>query len=128
VDPRKIAAFCESELYARMRSARRLWREMPFSFSLPAEEVYADMPEGREAAGEAVLVQGVIDCLFEEEDGLVLVDYKTDAEKGRGWEAAAGEHRFQIETYGAAIGRILGRPVKEGYVWFVEGGLAVRIF
>jgi ATP-dependent helicase/nuclease subunit A len=127
VDPNKIAAFCQSELYARMRSARRLWREMPFSFSLPAEKVYADMPEAREAAGEAVLVQGVIDCLFEEEDGLVLLDYKTDAEKGR-WEAAAEEHRFQIETYGAAIGRILGRPVKEGYVWFVEGGLAVRIF
>lgn len=128
VDPAKIAAFCGSPLYARMRAARRLWREMPFSFRLPAEEVYADRPEAREAAGESVLVQGVIDCLFEEGDGLVLLDYKTDADRGIGWEMAAEEHRFQLETYGAAIGRILGRPVKEGHIWFVEGGLAVRLF
>src|SRR5690606_22982888 len=128
VDPAKIAAFCGSPLYARMRAARRLWREGPVSFRLPAEEVYADRPEAREAAGESVLVQGVIDCLFEEGDGLVLLDYKTDADRGIGWEMAAEEHRFQLETYGAAIGRILGRPVKEGHIWFVEGGLAVRLF
>jgi len=128
VDPAKIAAFCESPLHTRMRAARRLWREMPFSFRLPAEEVYADRPEARETAGESVLVQGVIDCLFEEGDGLVLLDYKTDADRGIGWEMTAEEHRFQLETYGAAIGRILGRPVKEGHVWFVEGGLAVRLF
>ncbi len=36
----------------------------------------------RSTIGETVLIQGVIDCLFEDELGLVLVDYKTDAVKG----------------------------------------------
>jgi len=127
IEAAKVAAFCASELYARMRSARRLWREMPFSFGLPAAEVYAAVPHGREAEGDTVLVQGVIDCLFEEDDGLVLIDYKTDADKGRSWPEAAEAHRFQIRTYGEAIARILRRPVKEGYVYFLEGGVAVRL-
>ncbi len=127
IEAAKVAAFCASELYARMRSARRLWREMPFSFGLPAAEVYAAVPHGREVEGDTVLVQGVIDCLFEEDDGLVLIDYKTDADKGRSWPEAAEAHRFQIRTYGEAIARILRRPVKEGYVYFLEGGVAVRL-
>ena len=55
--------------------------------SLPASVVYPDWQEGE----EEVLVQGVIDCLFEDEEGLVLVDYKTDAITGRfqnGFEGA----------------------------------------
>lgn len=119
-----IASFCRTELYERMCAARKVWREVPFSYGIPAGDAY---PEAGAAAGETVLIQGVIDCLFPEEDGLVLVDYKTDRVPLGNWEEAAEKHRFQIERYAQAIGDILGRPVKEGYVYFIDGERTVRL-
>ncbi|MBB6695491.1 UvrD-helicase domain-containing protein [Cohnella xylanilytica] len=120
-----IAAFCRTPLFERMCRASKTWREVPFSYGLPARSVYPGLDAG--AADEPVLIQGVIDCLFPEDDGLVLVDYKTDRVLGDAWEAAAEKHRFQIERYAEAIGGILGRKVKEGYVYFVDGGRSVRL-
>lgn len=126
VSAEAIAAFCRTDLYARMCAARQVWREMPFSYGMPVREAYPGTDAGG-AADEIVLIQGVIDCLFPEEDGLVLVDYKTDRVPLGNWEEAAEKHRFQIERYARAIGDILGRPVKEGYVYFVEGERTVRL-
>ncbi|THF72771.1 UvrD-helicase domain-containing protein [Cohnella fermenti] len=125
VDPAAIASFCRTPLYARMCAADMLWREVPFSYGLPAAAAYPAAGEGIEA--DTVLIQGVIDCLFPEADGLVLVDYKTDKARGGSWEQAAEKHRFQIERYAEAISAILGRPVKEGHVVFVDGGASVRL-
>lgn len=125
VQAESIAAFCRSPLFERMCRASKTWREVPFSYGLPARSVYPGLDAGE--TDEPVLIQGVIDCLFPEEDGLVLVDYKTDRVLGDAWEAAAEKHRFQIERYAEAIGGILGRKVKEGYVYFVDGGRSVRL-
>ncbi|MBB6678750.1 UvrD-helicase domain-containing protein [Cohnella lubricantis] len=119
-----IAAFCRTELYSRMCAARTVWREIPFSYGIPAGDAYSDAGA---AAEEIVLIQGVIDCLFPEEDGLVLVDYKTDRVPLGNWEEAAENHRFQIERYAKAIGDILGQRVKEGYIYFIEGERTVRL-
>ncbi|MBB6636219.1 UvrD-helicase domain-containing protein [Cohnella thailandensis] len=125
VDPSMIAAFCRTPLYERMCRAGKLWREVPFSYGLPAPSAYPAAGSGIEE--DTVLIQGVIDCLFPEEDGLVLIDYKTDNVWNGAWEEAAEKHRFQIERYAEAIAAILGRPVKEGYVVFVDGGECVRL-
>ncbi len=70
----RISALVDSPLGRRMRSAKRLWREAPFMINIPAAEVL-----GREdAPDETVAVQGVIDCFFEDENGITVIDYKTD--------------------------------------------------
>jgi ATP-dependent helicase/nuclease subunit A len=126
IEAKAVAAFCATPLYGRMRAASRVWREVPFTYGLDAAEVYPGRmePESR----ETVIIQGVIDCLFEEEDGLVLVDYKTDALKGQDAGDASERHRFQVEKYAEAARGILGVPVKEAYVYFFEGGQVVRLF
>jgi len=124
VDPAAVAAFCRTPLFRRMCASGRVWRELPFTCGVPAREVYGGMA-GIE--GETVIIQGVIDCLFAEEDGLVLIDYKTDALKGRSAEEAAGQHRFQVEKYAASAERILGIPVKEAYVYFFDGNALVPL-
>ena len=60
-----------------------------------------------------VLVQGIIDCLFEDEKGLVLVDYKTDGITDRfkgGFEEARPilekRYKVQIDLYTKAIEQI----------------------
>ena len=70
----KITQLLSSPIGIRMKKAKRLWRESPFMISVPASEI-----EGADAPpGETVAVQGVIDCFFEDEDGITLVDYKSD--------------------------------------------------
>ncbi|TJY43436.1 ATP-dependent helicase [Cohnella pontilimi] len=126
VQPADLEAFCRNALFGRMCRADRVWREVPFTYGIPSDVIYAAAMAG--GSDETVIIQGVIDCLFAESDGLVLVDYKTDELKGRSAAEAAEKHRFQVEKYGEAAGRILGRPVTEAYVYFFDGGQAVRLW
>ena len=107
-----------------MKVASSVQREVPFMMSLPANVAYPDWREGE----EEVLVQGVIDCLFEDEQGLVLIDYKTDAITGRfhnGFQGAkpilADRYRTQLELYTRAVEGILHKKVTERYLFFFDG-------
>lgn len=120
-----ISAFCQTSLYSRLCRASRVWREIPFTYGIPATSVYPDVI--KPSSEDTVIIQGVIDCLFAEEDGLVLIDYKTDVLKGVSGEEAAEKHRFQVERYSEAVGQILGKPVIEAYVYFFDGGITVRL-
>ncbi|WP_372662880.1 helicase-exonuclease AddAB subunit AddA [Cohnella sp.] len=120
-----VSAFCQTPLYNRLYLASQVWREIPFTYGIPAAAVYPGVVE--KSSEETVIIQGVIDCLFAEEDGLVLVDYKTDVLKGSTGTEAAEKHRFQVERYSEAVGSILGKPVKEAYVYFFDGGKTVRL-
>ncbi|MGD6817725.1 helicase-exonuclease AddAB subunit AddA [Metabacillus sp. 84] len=120
VDPDAIAAFFSSEIGKTMLSAKRILREVPFS--------YARAPE-QEAVPDNVLVQGVIDCLFEDEEGLTIVDFKTDAIKGRfpgGFADAESTMRdryeIQLRLYSEAIEAIYRRPVIRRVLFFFDTG------
>src|SRR5690606_712795 len=66
VDAASIAAFFASELGSRLLAARWVKREVPFSRTVPAERVHPQAAADPAAAAEPVLIQGVIDCLFED--------------------------------------------------------------
>lgn len=109
----EVSGFFGSELYRRMKDARdggRLFlREYRFNVELDAAD-FTDDPQRKKALeNESLLVQGVIDCVFEEKDGsLTVVDYKTDR-VGRSEEAVsefADRHRRQLGYYKTAIERI----------------------
>ncbi len=85
---------------------------------------YPDWREGE----EEVLVQGVIDCLFEDDRGLVLLDYKTDAITGRfqnGFQGAKSilveRYRTQLQLYTRAVEGILNKKVTNCYLFFFDG-------
>ncbi|GGG56200.1 helicase-exonuclease AddAB subunit AddA [Paenibacillus radicis (ex Gao et al. 2016)] len=124
IDLEAVASFFASRLGQRLLAARWVQREVPFSCMLPANRVY---PDAAGADQEPILIQGVIDCLFEDEAGLVLLDYKTDRIYMKEWERAAERHRFQLELYAEAIGAVLKRPVAECHVFFFDGGQSVKL-
>jgi ATP-dependent helicase/nuclease subunit A len=70
---------------------------------------------------DEILLQGVADCFFEEKDGIVVLDYKTDAvftdEEIRN---RAEHYRAQILSYSAALERITGKKVKEKILCFLR--------
>ena len=111
-----------SPLGKRMLAAADPLREFRFSLLLPADALYPG------AAGEELLLQGVVDCCLREEDGLVIIDYKTDRVKTEEEIAArAALYRGQLTAYAAALSRILGQPVKECVLFFLSAGRAVKL-
>lgn len=87
------------------------------------------MDNGRRTLDEAVLIQGVVDCLFREEGRLILLDYKSDAvlEHEGGLDGLKEKYRFQLELYSKALNDILGEPVSEIWLYFFDGGHAVKL-
>lgn len=148
IDAESIAGLLRSPLGELLRRADWVKREMPFSYGLPAAEAspqlggldvagagdaaQADAPAGaaiRELDGETVLIQGIVDCLFAADGKVYLLDYKSDRvlEHRGGTAALAESYRFQLELYAKAVEEITGMAVDEKWLYFFDGGQAVKL-
>lgn len=110
-----ILGFATSKSGERMRRAAGkglLWKEQPFVLGIPMEDVYPDMKEERR---EMVLIQGIIDVYFEEPEGLVVLDYKTD--RVRTGEELSRKYRAQLDYYARALEQITGKRVREKIIY-----------
>jgi len=108
------------------RSAGAIRREVPFVYALPLA-----------GTGESTIVRGVIDCLVESPEGIVLLDYKTDlgARRSSVRNTATGTpgpdilpadvaervpgYRVQVQLYATAASRIFQRPVARALLVFL---------
>ena len=118
VDPAALARLFAGALGRRL-VAGRVRRELPFGLLVAAGEVRPE-PAGR-SEDEPVLVQGVIDCLVEEEDGFLLVDWKTDR------VVDAERYRPQLDLYARAVETVFRRPVRDRYLYFLRAEEAVPL-
>ena len=100
-----ILAFLECSAGQRMhRCAKeeKLFKEQPFVLGMKED-------------GELILVQGIIDVYFEEEDGLVVLDYKTDRVRNAG--ELVERYHAQLEYYAKALEQLTGKKVKEKIIY-----------
>ena len=93
------------ECFKKAFQEKRLFREMHFMRALPFRALFPDRKEEDE-----VLLQGIIDAFIVEDDGIILVDYKTD--RVREGEELRERYRKQIMLYSDALEAILGKRVK----------------
>ena len=108
IDIENAAAFFGEEVGKRAARALRLEKEREFILQ-------------KEISGAKAIVQGIIDCYFEEEDGLVLVDYKNSFMGDRVSEdTIVDRYKGQIELYKEALEAAEGKPVKEAYLYLFE--------
>ncbi len=122
VDCRKLQAFLDSPLAQRIRSAAHVWREYPFALLLPATLYESSMDPS-----EQMLLQGVVDCCYETEAGLAIVDFKTDRIRP-GEEAQRAEvYRPQLEAYARALTEIFEMPVAEQILYFFATGTEISL-
>lgn len=120
IDLTPIARFFAGPLGRRLTTRTALVRrEMSFSLALPAGTVYPDLAETR-GRTETVLVQGSVDCLVDEDDGFLLIDFKTSP-------ANPDLEATQIRLYALAVQTIFHRPVKEAYLYFLPAGKHRRV-
>ena len=93
------------ECFKKAFQEKRLFREMHFMRALPFRALFPDRKEEDE-----VLLQGIVDAFIVEDDGIILVDYKTDRVKRE--EELRERYRKQIMLYSDALEAILGKRVK----------------
>ena len=113
IRPEDILAFLHCESGRRMSAAAaggKLYREQPFVLGVDASEIYP-----ADQSGETILVQGIIDVFFEETDGLVVLDYKTDRVKSG--QELKDKYRAQLDYYARALEQLLEKPVKEKIIY-----------
>ncbi|MFF2414078.1 helicase-exonuclease AddAB subunit AddA [Bacillus safensis] len=130
IDQEGIAAFFSTSIGQKLRKADWVKREVSFSMVLPVKEVYSHI----DAEGEPVLIQGMIDCLFETDGKLYLLDYKTDRVQGRftdGLEAAVPilkkRYETQIALYAKAVERLTNRTLEEKILYFFDGNIEISL-
>ena len=120
VDAEKILALFSSELGNRILHADSLRRE--FKFSILADAAAYDPA----AVGEQVMLQGVVDCFWQEPDGIVILDFKTDYIHGD-LQQKASRYAPQLRAYAQALSRIYQCPVKKTVLYFFSAGREVEI-
>ena len=74
-------------------------------------------------AKDGIILQGIIDCYFEEPKGIILVDYKTDyVAPGDGLDITRDRYKTQIDYYAYALEQITGKKVIEKYIYLFWNG------
>ena len=114
---KEILALTSSDLGKRMKKAAKnakLYKERQFVTGVPFSEM-----DKEAKTDDLVVVQGIIDVYFDEEDGMVLVDYKTDRVKEGEEGILIHRYHAQMESYKQALEKITGKNVKEIYIYSV---------
>ena len=109
VNERKVLNFLKDPIALRISEAQKkgaLYKEQPFVFGITADRLNKGFPEE-----EKVLIQGIIDLFFVEEDGIVLLDYKTD--RVQTGQELWGRYETQLDYYEEALCKVMNLPVKE---------------
>ncbi len=109
----KLIHFLQTQLAYRMWKAERegnLYKEQPFVFGIAANRLQDEFPED-----EKVLIQGIIDVFFVENNEIVLLDYKTDVIESLKdlWK----RYEVQMDYYGEALTKLWQLPIKEKYLY-----------
>ena len=126
IEREKIAELANSPLAERLRKAaaeKKLHRETPFVLALNATELYPGIEEN-----EKILVHGIIDCHFEENGKIIVLDFKSDRiPHSTSLAEWAKYHRVQLKIYEKAVAAATKMEVAEVLLYSFARGEAVAV-
>lgn len=121
VDCAALAEFFASPIGNQLRNAEHVLREFKFSI-LDDGSSFGDGLEG-----EKILLQGVVDCAILEEDGITVIDFKTDRITEKNLDEAVRNYSDQVNAYADALSRIFEKPIKRSCLYFFKLNRCVDI-
>ena len=120
VNPYKVSGFFRTKLGERLLKAHnngyKIYRELPFFREFKVTDLYVELDK-KIYKDEMLRLQGIIDCFFEDEDGVVLIDYKTDYVEAGSEEKILERYKIQIDLYSQTLEGILGKKVDGKYLY-----------
>ena len=111
-DCTKIANFFNTSVGQKLRTGTQALREFKFSI-LDDASTYNEQLDG-----ERILLQGVVDCALLENDGITVIDFKTDYVTEENLQKKIDYYFPQVQAYASALSRIYGMKVKASYLYF----------
>ena len=122
INPYKILEFTKSRIWKELQNAKEYYQEQPFYINVQAKEIYNENVE------EEILVQGIIDLYYiNDEDNLVLLDYKTDyVETGKEMDLI-DKYKKQLNLYKQALESSLQRKVNKVFIYSVYLGKEIEV-
>lgn len=117
----KLLQYTKSDLFKNLKTAKEVHKEEPFYININAKEL------SMKDINENILVQGIIDLYYiDEDDNIILVDYKTDYIKNDEHELVE-KYYEQLEIYKRALEQALGKRVYKTYIYSVYLGKSIEI-
>lgn len=113
VELETVNAFFDGELYSRLKNSKNVMREKQFEVMISDLDI--DIEELSQYNNTDGMLQGIADCIFEEDDGYVLIDYKTDNVKTI--DELKNHYTTQLLLYKKSFDIILDKPVKSCYIY-----------
>ncbi len=123
LDRAKLCKFFSSDLFKRISVSNQVYREKKFIIGMSPREFDENLPE--RFVDEKVIVQGILDCAFEEDGEIVIVDYKTDRVSDP--EQLRERYSGQLKIYEKAVRECLGKNVKETLLYSFSLETTVKI-
>ena len=103
----EIYGFYVSEIGERLKKSNEIYKEEPF--------IISETKDGCE-----ILIQGVIDCYFKDNDKYVIVDFKSDTITSSNREARIDMYKIQLEYYKKAVKKMHNTENVESYLYFTK--------
>ncbi len=116
VNVAEISKFFVSELFSRIQNSLDVYRELRF---------LTEISQSAEFPLEKTVVQGIVDCVMEEEDGLTVIDFKTDRADTEAQLINA--YKEQLEIYADACEKMFGKRVKEKLIYSFALSKTIKI-
>mgnify|MGYP003301129254 CR=1 FL=1 len=112
INRQQIFAFFNTDIGKKLQHSANVLREFKFSILDDAGKYQTDVD------GEKILIQGVVDCAMIEDDGIIIIDFKSDHINEYNLDEKVKLYAGQINTYSDALSRIYDLPVKEKKLYF----------
>lgn len=120
VDVESIVAFFKTDIGMKAMTGNVL-REFKFTV-LQDVSVYFE-----NSTDDQILLQGVVDLAILEEDGITVVDFKTDRVTADTVNAVAHGYFPQVLSYSRALEQIYEKPVKQSLLYFFRTGTFIDV-
>ncbi len=121
VDPTVIWSFFATDIGKKLRNSDNVLREFKFSILDDASRYSVGLE------GELILLQGVVDCAIIEENGIIVLDFKTDRVTDETVDVIVEQYRMQVEAYAQALSRIYQKRVLSAQLYFFKLNRFVEI-
>ena len=131
INPFKIYKFFKSEIGKRALSSHFIKREQSIYSQIKMNDIYLnneDIQNNRAIyEEESLMLRGIIDLYFEEDDEIVIVDYKTDYITEENKQEVIDRYKKQLDLYAEALTKLTGKKVKEKYLYLFNVDEAVKL-
>jgi ATP-dependent helicase/nuclease subunit A len=127
IDTESILSFFHSDLGKLVLDPENtIYREWPFTFTLPASE-FTDSSDKPQTTGDEIIIQGIIDMLIRTTKGLIIIDFKTDRITAAQVSERTDLYRRQLELYGQAASAVLNSKCIARWLYFLTPRISKKV-